>query len=140
MSKTKNLSQIQTPVRYLPLDDQGRELVSDKSRTVAAHMPSMGERIRRYLKSPTLQRDLYRDPSLWDPEEAEVVFTDDGPKVSIHDARVKKGLAQAKANYKTRRKEEKKAKREKEAADKAARRQEILDIMRDAEIPPKNGQ
>lgn len=103
---------VRASIRYL--DDRGREIPSDKSLTVAAHWPTLGERIRRYMKNPTLQQDVYNNPEYWDQEDIDVVFDDDGVVISPHEERYQEGLQKAKA---------KKAERDKEAAD-AARKKE----------------
>lgn len=140
-SQASELKQI--PLNVLTasrLTKDGAEIVSDQSRTVAAFLPTMGERIRRYLKSPTLQRDLYNDPNLWDPEDADIVFNDDGTIISVHETRYKEGLKKAKQ-----RKADRDAS-EKEAADKAEAerlkkwKEEVRKAVADGEISPPKGQ
>jgi hypothetical protein len=126
------------------LTKDGAEICNPNSRTVSAYLPTMGERIRRYLKSPTLQRDLYNDPNLWDPDDAEIVFNDDGIKVSVHETRYKEGLKKAKAR-KSERDAEEKVKAEKAEAERKAewtkRVQQAVKEGAEIPLPPsKNGQ
>lgn len=132
VSKEMSLNEL-TASRLTP---DGAEICNPHSRTVAAYLPTMGERIRRYLKSPTLQRDLYNDPNLWDPEDANIVFNEDGIKVSVHETRYKDGLKKAKAK-KAERDAEAKVKAEKEeAAKKADWARRVREAVKAGETPP----
>lgn len=118
------------------LTPDGAEVVSSTSRTVAAHLPTLGERIRRYLRNPDLVRDQYHDEKYWDPEEHEAVFNEDGLVVAPHEERYQEGLKKAQ-ELKAQRDEEEKQKKVKEESDRRAeRRQEILDIIKEGSIPP----
>lgn len=121
------------------LTPEGAEICNPISRTVAAYLPTMGERIRRYLKSPTLQRDLYNDPTLWDPEDAERVFNEDGIQISRHEDRFKDGLKKAKERKSERDKEEKVKAEEAEKLRKENFRKEILSAIAEGENPLPKG-
>jgi len=118
------------------LTEDGAEICNPHSRTVAAYLPTMGERIRRYLKSPTLQRDLYNDPNLWDPDDADIVFNEDGIRVSVHETRYKEGLKKAKARKSERDAEEKVKADKLEAERKADWARRVREAVKAGETPP----
>lgn len=119
---------------------EGAEIVSDKSRVTAAYLPTLGERIRRYQKSPQLQSKLLENPEYWDDEKDLLEMPESGSRTSIHEVRYQNGLKKA-AKVKAKRDEEnKKIAADKEAAEKALRRAEILAAIKAGEITPPEGQ
>jgi len=91
------------------MNEKGEEILSNISRTVNVYLPTMGERIRRYARTPEFLQDRYFDESLWDDEDKETLFNEDGSPVSIHEERYQEGLQEAKKRYKKRTDEEKEA-------------------------------
>jgi len=102
------------------LSAKGGEILSSRSRTVNAFLPTMGERIRRFTRTPQMQDELYNHPDLWDDEIHEAVFNDDGSPISIHETRYQEGLKTAKERKSSRDAEEKQKNIEKEKLEKAA--------------------
>lgn len=119
------------------MDENGAEILSNVSRTVTVHLPSMGERIRRYLKSPQSQQALYEDPDLWDDENHEAVFDDNGIRHthSVHEDRYKEGIEEAKKRKTARDKEAKEAEEAQEKERKEARRNEIKQLIKEGQTP-----
>lgn len=131
---------------HLNLDADGREKVSNKSRVVAAHMPSLGERIRRYQRSPQLQSQLLLNPDLWDSEDHDLLDMTEGNKTSKHEIRYQNGLRKAEKLQAKKQAEAKESLRIKDEKRKEKRRAEIRaaiadgSITPDGEKPPQKGQ
>lgn len=113
------------------LDAEGREVPSNISLTVAAYYPTLGERIRRYMRTPTLQNDVYNNPELWDEDDAEVLFNEDGLIVSPHESRYQEGLVKAKELKIERDKAEKEAAVKREKEENEAFRNRVKQAMKD---------
>lgn len=125
--------------RLALLDDKGRELVSDVSLTVNAYYPTLGERIQRYLRNPTLQSEIYNNPDLWDDEDLEEVeFNEDGVVISPHEERIQEGLKKAKARKTERDAEAREAARKKAEEDNEAFRRKVQEAVA-ASQKPKEG-
>lgn len=113
----------------------GSENNSGHSRAVVCYMPTLGERIKRYLRSPDLLQQHYNDPDLWDDEDAEVLFNEDGVPISKHEDRYKQGLEEAKKKDAERKAEAKKQADEAEKERKAKFRKDVQDAVKAGETP-----
>lgn len=124
-------------VRLNPrMDENGGEVLSPVSRTAAVYLPTMGERIRRYTRSPEMQRDVYHDEAFWDDEDHEALFSEDGSPVSKHEERYIDGLEKAK-KVKTERDEKEKADAiEKEKAAQADFRKRVREAIAEGTTIP----
>jgi len=135
----KNQSQLSTeavdnlPVRVDPRMRDGKEVLSSVSRVTVAYLPTMGERIKKYMRTPQLQHQTYHDPELWDDDDTSVIFNEDGSYVSMHEERYQEGLKKAKERKSARLEEEKKQKEEQEKADREAFRAKVKAAIADGE-------
>lgn len=118
------------------LTKDGAEISNPVSLSVTAYLPTMGERIRRYMRTPGLAQDIYNNPDLWDPEDAEVVFRDDGSPISRHETRYKEGLKKAQERHVKIKAEEKEAAKAKHQEEQAAFRKRVKEAMADGENTP----
>lgn len=121
------------------LTSEGSEIVSDKSRVVAAHLPTLGERIRRYQRSPQMQSELLHNPEYWDDDDKDVLEMVES-RTSVHEVRYQNGLKKAAKVKAKRDDDEKKAAAQREADEKKRRREEIRAAIKEGEISPEDGQ
>lgn len=110
------------------LNEKGQEICSNISLAVTAYLPTMGERIRRYQISPELQYQKYHDRKLWDDEEYEANFDEDGVPLSRHDDVFKAQLETVVKSEKERKKSEKEAAESAEKERKKKFRDDVLSI------------
>lgn len=135
-TEEKEIPQVVVGLDRRMLED-GSEKGSPISRTVTVHLPSMGERIRRYLKSPQSQQSLYDDPSNWDDEDQEAFFDENGLRHSfaVHEDRYQEGLKEAKKRQNDRENEAKVKAEKEENERKEARRKEIRELIKEGSTP-----
>lgn len=77
---TKSKSESLRKFGDLLMNEKGEEVPSNVSLTTTIRLPSLGDRVQRYMRTPQLEQDRYRDPSLWDDESVDEFFEtmDDG--------------------------------------------------------------
>lgn len=116
--------------RMLP---NGAEVLSPVSRTVAAYLPTMGERIRRYTRSSELQRDAYLDPEYWDDEDVEEFFHEGELRrnISKHEERYAFALEKAKKKKADRDEAKRLEAIEAEKTRKEERRKELQELLKE---------
>lgn len=85
---TKSEKSIKTESPMVALDAQGRELPSDVSlvSVVDKRPVTLGERIRKYMRSPVLQQHL-EDPRYWDPEDIETIALEEEIPMTKYEGR-----------------------------------------------------
>jgi len=123
---------------YIPpkLDDKGRELVSSVSLVSRADMRpiTLGERIRRYMRTPQFQRDLDSEDG-WDPEDLEEIGIEEENPISIHEDRAKE-IAGRVRTRKTKEADELKQKEiEAENAEKEKFRKRFKELQEEGSVP-----
>lgn len=128
-SPKQSTKSVEKPLRSDPRMVDGKEVLSSRSLTVNAHLPTMGERIRRYSKMHMMHDSRYSDPDLWDDEENNPFFNEDGSPISKHEERYHEALTKAQERAAERAEAEKQAAIEAEKVAKAARKAEILEAM-----------
>jgi hypothetical protein len=121
------------PKKLGRLTNDGREICSPVSRVVAAYLPTLGERIRRYTGSPILQSEIYQNQDNWDDENNDPYLSDDDDRVSVHEDRYREGLDNAKKVKSERDKKAKDEAVEKEKAEKEAFRKKVKAAIKGGE-------
>ncbi len=136
MTKSKKLPPQHPASSSAGINKSGQELASPISRTVAAYLPTMGERIRRYTRTSELQSQSHNNPDLWDDEDHEALFDEDGSPVSVHETRYQEGLIAAKKLKSERDKTTKEEKLAAEKTEKEAFQIRVNQAVRDGSLNP----
>lgn len=126
---------------YVPpqLDDQGREIVSPISLVAAVDLRpmSLGERIRRYQRTPQFQEDLKRLREAEIDDEIMQLYDDDENPISPYEER----FEEIRSNIRKRKQKEAEdaleLERQAEAREKEAFRKRYNEIRDEASIPPQ---
>lgn len=115
--------------------ESGVEYPSNQSLTTTIRLPSLGERVQRYMRSPQLQQDLYNNPDLWDEDEIDTFFeeADDGSlrPVSKHSDAYQEALKVRKKRLHDEAEAQKKKAAEEDAARKADFRKRLQEAQAD---------
>lgn len=60
----------------LLMNEKGEELPSRRSLSTTIRLPSLGERVQRYMRSPELLQNHHDNPDNWDPDDVDTFFED----------------------------------------------------------------